>query len=290
LDVGAKSAAMTTKYSSPSSADATYGRGRRFRAINLEYFLLPDIGISLALAATLTGLVWLTPYIQPGVVVEALLAAAHSIVVALAGSAIFHIIFAALFLIVYSSFLKRVMHPEYYALTISIGFLAIVAISSVPITQYIEWKDLIPGSNFLKQCIALAFANSLLYLTLLGLLHEIKAESRMTYVRSAHFKAATEANYLRERLIWASLSRQQSLFYYMLSFTLFTDKMFTTDLEAMQGQHGAIGNLFDELLNRGWTGLFGVQLTVLIICALFVRGILGVPVKVWERSHHVERD
>jgi hypothetical protein len=281
---------MTTKYSYAPSTDPTYGQDRRFRATNLEYFLLPDIGISLALAGMLAALVWLTPYIQPGVVVESFLAATHSIIVALAGSAIFHIIFAAFFLIVYSSFLKRVTHPEYYALTISIGFLTIVAIGSIPITQYIEWEDLIPGSNFLKQCIALAFANSLLYLTLLSLLHEIKTESRMTYVRSAPFKAATEANYLRERLVWASLSRQQSLFYYMLSFTLFTDKMFATDLEAMRGQHGAIGQLFDELLNRGWTDLFGIQITVLIICALFVRGILGFPVKVWERSHHVERD
>jgi hypothetical protein len=125
--------------------------------------------------------------------------------------------------------------------TLVAAFLSgLVWLNSAPIAVYLQWVRDMDMAVWIKQLWGLLLANAMMYYFFYGFFIDIHNETKQLYVKSAKFKGATVFNYLREHARMVVLASLSPLFYYMVSFTLFTDFL----LQSKGLESGIIGYLF----------------------------------------------
>lgn len=160
--------------------------------------------------------------------------------------------------------------------------------NALPILVYVEVLKDTGAHPYVVRVLALLTANAMLYYFISGFLFDLWRESGKLYVVSAPFKGASVLGYLRERAQWALLSNLSPLFYYLFSFTLFTDLL----LQGYQGRNdvGIVLSLFNILIHD-WsaTGLwrFTVYLLIMMSLVLPVRFLLDLGLTAWERRRRM---
>jgi hypothetical protein len=152
----------------------------------------------------------------------------------------------------------------------------LVATNSAPLGVYLQYLKHQELSTWTIKLVALLFANAMLYYFFYGFFLDVYNESKQLYVKSAIFKGAGSLNYLREHAAMAVLASMSPLFYYMVSFTVFTD--FLT--QAQGGKSGIIGYLFTLIVSSGTSDGSGAAfLSARFWAAFSVMLLLVVPVK-----------
>ncbi len=172
---------------------------------------------------------------------------------------------------------------ERLVIIVCLFLLALLTVNALPILVYVEiLKDL----RFHRRWIAawsLITANAMLYYFFSTFLFDLWRESNMLYAISAPFKGQRVLNYLKERATWALLNQLSSIFYYIFSFTLFTDLL----LQGYQDdtRSGIVLALF-RLVTHDWSAVglwrFTIYLLTLMALILPIRLLLDLPSFLWE--------
>jgi hypothetical protein len=198
-------------------------------------------------------------------------------------------IFTLIIALVISHFWRN---PKIYGIVITVFLIFFLVLNSFPILYYLYWfEELFDLKNssmalYFVKVASLMFANAMLYYVFSEAVFEMIRESKKLYVISAEYKNTNVANYIREKLSWIILSSLGSIFYYLFSFTLFTDLFLEGYVESQQG---IIGKLFIIIAESGWitaawVGLLGMLAIVLptrlVVCQL--------PLWVWERRRLID--
>lgn len=166
--------------------------------------------------------------------------------------------------------------------------IALLLVNALPILVYVEALKGAGIQAYGVRVLALLTANAMLYYFFSGFLFDLWRETRKLYVVSAPFKGADALDYLRERAQWALLSNLSPLFYYLFSFTLFTDLL----LQGYQGRNdvGIVLSLFNILIHD-WsaTGLwrFTVYLLIMMAMVLPARFLLDFGLTAWEKRRRM---
>ncbi len=202
--------------------------------------------------------------------------------------------------------------PEKYGLIMMLFLPGLLWLSAFPIVWYLfifdGWFEL-KGAEltlFSVKVMGLLFANGMLYFILSRAVFEIIEETENLYIISAEYKNTTVADYLQEKLTWLRLSAAGPIFYYLFSFTLFTDLAFDY-LHITESQSGIISQLFIELVIKGWTieesvlvqGEWITQSNLNTLGIIYLLGMLAIvlPLRLflcqlrlwlWERKHQIE--
>lgn len=152
----------------------------------------------------------------------------------------------------------------------------LVAINSAPIGVYLEWFEGLELPVWSVQLTALLFANAMLYYFFYGFFLDVYNESKQLYVKSAIFKGCTPLDYLREHATMTVLASLSPLFYYMVSFTVFTDYL----TQGQGGKSGIMGYLFTLAVETGDSeGSGGGFVSPHFWAAFSVMLLLVVPIK-----------
>jgi hypothetical protein len=130
----------------------------------------------------------------------------------------------------------------------------------------------------------LLLANGMLYYVFSTAIFEIIEEAERVYVISAEYKNTTVANYVNEKLTWSIFDQLSTIFYYLLSFTLFADFF----LEDNPNNIGVIGNLFNIIINKGLTAEVFIWLLSLLAIVLVVRLVCQLPSWLWQRHRSID--
>jgi len=185
-------------------------------------------------------------------------------------------------------------NPKIYGVIMTIFLICLVVFNSFPILYYLylfdEYLDLKNSSMALYSVMigSLMFANGMLYYVFSHAMFEIIAETERLYIISAEYKNTNVADYIREKLAWIILSASGSIFYYLLSFTLFTD-LFLDYVSIEESQMGVIGKLFIIIAETGWTTAAVVCLLSLLAIVLPIRlFVCQLPLWLWERRRLID--
>jgi len=172
------------------------------------------------------------------------------------------------------------------------GFLVLLLVlNALPILVWVEWMKTVGLPAYAIRVLALLSANAMLYYFFSGFLFDAWREAGKLYVVSAPYKGASTLGYLRERAEWALLSNLSPLFYYLFSFTLFTDLL----LQGYQGKNqvGIVLSLFNLLIND-WSAVgrwrFTVYLLTMMAMVLPVRFLLDALLFHWERKRRIHHE
>ena len=165
--------------------------------------------------------------------------------------------------------------------SVVIFFLFLSIVNVFPIAFII---DLSPSEHYAFAPLFLLLSNTMLYYFLFHAYRELQEEKKKLYVVSAVFKGRKPSDYLREKHKWVILSSLRPMFYYLFSFTLFTDLLY---LDAKE--RGIVGHIFSIIVNGknfGGIGLatsLGVTMSILYL----IKKILDTFVRKFAFEHSI---
>ncbi len=180
--------------------------------------------------------------------------------------------------------------PWFLTGTLMIFLAAMVWINSYPIVYYHDVFQSTFDSPAASRILSLVFANALLYYFVSRLAFDLWRESRKLYVQSAAFKDGTSALHsLFEKATHALLDALSPAFYYLFSFTFFTDH------SRRAGEKGIVSVIFEET-RRGLSGgiseflrndfgTVALYLIAMMAFVLTVRFVLDLPRDLWRSAH-----
>ena len=251
--------------------------------------LLPFILIILAFLITLNTSIdwnWLK---------EVALATYYSVLQTIVSWGLFVVLFYVIMQLMTQVVSRYWRMPENYGMIMTLFLIVLLLINAFPILWYLflfnESFDLwhSPTMLFVVKVSTLMFANGMLYYIFSNGVFELINETDALYIVSAEYKNTTVADYAGEKLTWLMWSESSTIFYYLFSFTLFTD-LFLDYMNLEESKMGIVGKLFIIIIQpEGWTmhavvGLF-CMLAIILPLRLFV---CQLPLWLWEKHHLVE--
>ncbi|MCK5715969.1 MAG: hypothetical protein KAH77_00655 [Thiomargarita sp.] len=183
--------------------------------------------------------------------------------------------------------------PHIYSLFITLSIIGVMLLNSFPILYYLYLIDehfLVdyPQHLFFAKVMILMLANGMLYYILSTAIFEMINETEKLYIISAEYKNTSVMDYVKEKLTWVILSQLSTIFYYLFSFTLFTDNFLESYASASDSQIGIIGYLFTLVIQKGWTLEAIVCLFSLLVVVLCIRLFCQMPLWIWKHRRFIE--
>jgi len=205
----------------------------------------------------------------------------------LLGFSVFLLVFSLLLGLLALAFYFVREDKQKLSIFIVVTFALIVAVNSVPMVIYLEiFRDHYTFSNSLKAAISLIGSNAMAYYFFHGFVSELWEESQKLYVVSATFRGKSVIGQLKERATWLLIGYLSPLFYYILSFSLFTDILLSPK---GQGERGIVRELFIFLLqpDTAWSSQFWVYLITMLAIVMPIRILLDWWVVAWEKNKNL---
>lgn len=256
------------------------------------YFLFPELGIAMTSLIVITLLVTILPNISFHHIYRSFEASLYSLSGSIPGVILFMSI-EGLLIIAFMMILRlRWSRPIIFILFLLCVFGILLLANSIPVVMYAELVDrsLLRNRNWpvpLGAAIALLTANGMLLFFTHTIFTNIWNELKQNYVRANKFRGDEENNALNEKIKWIYYSQITPVFYFIFSFTLFTDIFFQNEAD----EQGIVTTLFDEVMQNGFEGenigrIAVLGLTMLAV-VLLVRILTSLPLRMWEAKNGV---
>jgi hypothetical protein len=275
---------------------ASYKLGKSRPGINRKsfwlYFLFPELGIATTSIAVITLLMTILPNITSHHIYVSFEASLYSLSGSIPGVILFMAI-EGLLIIAFMMILRlRWSRPMIFILFLLCVFGILLLANSIPVVMYAELVDrsLLRNRNWpvpLGVAIALLTANGMLLFFTHTIFTNIWNELKQNYVRASKFRGDEENNSLNEKIKWIYYSQITPVFYFVFSFTLFTDIVFQNEAD----EQGIVTTLFDEVTQNGFEGenigrivVWGLTMLSVI---LLVRILTSLPLRMWEAKNGV---
>jgi hypothetical protein len=173
-------------------------------------------------------------------------------------------------------FRRRRGAPRAFLVVCIFVILAIAAVNIFPISIYLGIFQEMGWPNIPAKIISLAFSNSMMFVFFYACLSGLLVESQKAYVVSSVYRDSTEDRALSEFLHWTVLTLLSPMFYYIFSFTLFSDLMYADVSYA-----GIVGTVFVEILHEGWTEKALFDLSIALVGSTMVRSLFVWILTAW---------
>ena len=168
--------------------------------------------------------------------------------------------------------------------TLYIAFMLLMLLNSIPIFFYIQWFRNVSDYVWIARTLPLVMANGMLYYFLYTFVLELFEESKKLYVISAPFKGKKALNSLFEHAQWIVIGNIRPVFYYLFSFTLFTDFFMESLLKQIRGFSGIMGLLFGTAMREGFSLKFQVYFLSMFIMIFPLMQIIDYFKNKWEST------
>ena len=206
---------------------------------------------------------------------------------------IFLLLFAAATYFISAVVSRYWRKPQIYSLFITLFIIGVMLLNSFPILYYlylVEDHFLVdyPQHLFFAKVMILMLANGMLYYILSTAIFEMINETEKLYIISAEYKNTNVMDYVKEKLTWVILSQLSTIFYYLFSFTLFTDNFLESYASVTDSQIGIVGYLFNVVIQTGWTLEAIVCLLSLLVVVLCIRLCCQMPLWIWKHRRFIE--
>ena len=200
----------------------------------------------------------------------------YSVLITLAGLVLCLALLLAIWRGIIPFFRNRRARPGTFAAASLSTILAVAVANIFPVSTYLEVFQATGWAALPGKIVALAFSNSMMFIFFYACFSGTLVESRKAYVISSIYRDSTEDKALSEYVNWTVLSLLSPMFYYMFSFTLFSDLMY-----ADVSYSGIVGAIFVEVLHEGWTEKALFDLGVSLVCVTLVRWIFALLLSIW---------
>ena len=254
------------------------------------YFLFPELGIAMTSLTVITLLVTILPNISLHHTYVSFEASLYSLSGSIPGVILFMSI-EGLLIIAFMMILRlRWSRPMIFILFLLCVFGILLLANSIPVVMYAELVDrsLLRNRNWPVQlgvAIALLTANGMLLFFTHTIFTNIWHELKQNYVKASKFRGDEENNSLNEKIKWIYYSQITPVFYFIFSFTLFTDIVFQNEA----GEQGIVTKLFIELMQNGFEGenigRIAVWGLTMLAVVLLVRILTSLPLRMWEAKN-----
>jgi len=171
--------------------------------------------------------------------------------------------------------------------TLYIAFVFLLIINSIPIVIYIQWIRHLTDNVWISRTLPLVMANGMLYYFLYTFILELFEESQKLYVISAPFKGKKTLNFLFERAQWIVIGNIRPVFYYLFSFTLFTDLCMESLLKQIRGESDIMGLLFGTAMREGISLKFQLYFLSMFIIIFPLIQLIDYFKKRWETTRRM---
>jgi len=222
----------------------------------------------IVVSLTILVLIWL-PFSEAANIVWLQLAglrSIYSVIISLCGMLLGFGILAVFWSIILPTYRRRRGRPRLFVLSVFVSLIVLAGLNVWPISVYLNVLPSHGAFGLTSKVISLAFANGMMFFFFYLIFSGIQEESRKSYVISSVYRGDSESRTLFEYISWSVLSNAPSIFYYVFSFTLFSDLMFLDE-----AFYGILGSVFQEVLHEGWTERALFDLCVLLIFAMCIR-------------------